>query len=428
MINSNVDYKPRLIDEKVEKYLGIFGAISIEGPKWCGKTRTAERHANSAVYLDDSTENFDARNKAMMDVSLILNEEAPELIDEWGEVPEIWDAVRHMCDKNSARGKYILTESTTLRKKEDEDKIHHSGAGRIDKMKMYSMSLYESGESSGKASITDMFNGTQKNCNDKKYSYEDIARLIVRGGWPGNLEIPDKSEHILPRSYLKALLDNDINKDGVERDRAKMEMLLKSLARNESTICTNKKIISDMMYDSNDYIKTNATISDYLNVLNKLNILANDPAYSPNIRSSVSIGKNPKRHFTDPSLACAALGITKEKLMDDTLTYGFMFESLVERDLRIYMDYLDGKLYHYRDNKTGHEVDAIVELPDGEYGIIEIKLSSNGVEDAKESLLKFENSVVKKPKFKCIIVGLWDAVVKDPVTNTYIVPLTSLRP
>ena len=207
-----------------------------------------------------------------------------------------------------------------------------------------------------------------------------------------------------------------------------MEMLLKSLARNESTICTNKKIISDMMDDSNDYIKTNATISDYLNVLNKLNILANDPAYSPNIRSSVSIGKNPKRHFTDPSLACAALGITKEKLMDDTLTYGFMFESLAERDLRIYMDYLDGKLYHYRDNKTGHEVDAIVELPDGEYGIIEIKLSSNGVEDAKESLLKFENSVVKKPKFKCIIVGLWDAVVKDPVTNTYIVPLTSLRP
>lgn len=428
MINSNVDYKPRLIDEKVEKYLGIFGAISIEGPKWCGKTRTAERHANSAVYLDDSTENFDARNKAMMDVSLILNEEAPELIDEWGEVPEIWDAVRHICDKNSARGKYILTESTTLRKKEDEDKIHHSGAGRIDKMKMYSMSLYESGESSGKASITDMFNGTQKNCNDKKYSYEDIARLIVRGGWPENLEILDKSEHILPRSYLKALLDNDINKDGVERDRAKMEMLLKSLARNESTICTNKKIISDMMDDSNDYIKTNATISDYLNVLNKLNILANDPAYSPNIRSSVSIGKNPKRHFTDPSLACAALGITKEKLMDDTLTYGFMFESLAERDLRIYMDYLDGKLYHYRDNKTGHEVDAIVELPDGEYGIIEIKLSSNGVEDAKESLLKFENSVVKKPKFKCIIVGLWDAVVKDPVTNTYIVPLTSLRP
>ena len=295
-------------------------------------------------------------------------------------------------------------------------------------MKMYSMSLYESGESSGKASITDMFNGTQKNYNDKKYSYEDIARLIVRGGWPGNLEIPDKSEHILPRSYLKALLDNDINKDGVERDSTKMEMLLKSLARNESTICTNKKIISDMMEDSNDYIKTNVTISDYLNVLNKLNILANDPAYSPNIRSSVSIGKNPKRHFTDPSLACAALGVTKEKLMDDTLTYGFMFESLVERDLRIYMEYLDGKLYHYRDNKTGYEVDAVVELPDGEYGIIEIKLSSNGVEDVKELLLKFENLVVKKPKFKCVIVGLWDVVVKDHETNTYIVPLTSLRP
>ena len=428
MIKNDTQYKSRLIDEKVEKYLNIFGAISIEGPKWCGKTRTAERHANSAVYLDDSAENFDARNKAKMDVSLILNEKAPELIDEWGEVPEIWDAVRHICDKTHEKGKYILTESTTLRKKEDAEKIHHSGAGRIDKMKMYSMSLYESGESSGKASIMDMFKGIQKNYNDKKYSYEEIARLIVRGGWPGNLDIPDKSEHILPRSYLKALLENDISKDGTERDKVKMEMLLRSLARNESTICTNKKIISDMMEDSTDYIKTNTTINDYLSVLSKLNIIENDLAYSPNIRSSVSVGKNPKRHFTDPSLACAALGITKEKLMDDTLTYGFMFEALAERDLRIYMNYLDGKLYHYRDNKTGHEVDAVVELPDGEYGIIEIKLSSNGVEEAKESLSKFENLAVKKPKFKCVIVGLWDAVVKDPETNTYIVPLTSLRP
>ena len=428
MINYNGEYKVRLIDEKVERYLRIFGAISIEGPKWCGKTRTAERHANSAVYLDNSAENFDSRNKAKMDVSLILNETPPELIDEWGEVPEIWDAVRHSCDKDGQKGKYILTESTTLRKKEDEEKVHHSGAGRIDKMKMCSMSLYESGESSGKASIIDMFNGTQKNCNDKKYSYEEIARLIIRGGWPGNLNIPDKSEHILPRSYMKALLDNDINKDGVERDRNKMEMLLKSLARNESTVCTNKKIISDMTEDGNDYIKTNVTVSDYLNVLDKLNILANDPAYSPNIRSSVSIGKNPKRHFVDPSLACAMLGLTKEKLMNDTSTYGFMFESLVERDLRIYMDYLDGKLYHYRDNKTGHEVDAVVELPDGDYGIIEIKLSPNGVEDAKKSLNKFESQAVKKPKFKCIIVGLWDAVVKDPETNIYIVPITSLKP
>lgn len=428
MINYNNEYKVRLIDEKVERYLKIFGAISIEGPKWCGKTRTAEMHANSAVYLDNSAENFDSRNKAKMDVSLILNETPPELIDEWGEVPEIWDAVRHNCDKDEQKGKYILTESTTLRKKEDEEKIHHSGAGRIDKMKMYSMSLYESGESSGKASIMDMFNGTQKNYNDKKYSYEEIAYLIVRGGWPGNLNIPNKSEHILPRSYLKALLDTDINKDGVERDKNKMEMLLKSLARNESTVCTNKKIISDMMEDSNDYIKTNTTVSDYLNVLDKLNIVSNDPAYSSNVRSSTSIGKNPKRHFVDPSLACAILGITKEKLMNDTLTYGFMFESLVERDLRIYMDYLDGKLYHYRDNKTRHEVDAVVELPDGEYGIIEIKLSSNGIEDAKKSLNKFESLATKKPKFKCIIVGLWDAIVKDPETNTYIVPITSLKP
>lgn len=422
-------YKERLIDKKISQYLKIFGAVSIEGPKWCGKTWTAKNHANSAVFLDDSSANFDMRTKAKMDVSLILNMEKPQLIDEWIEVPEIWDAVRHICDKDKTKGKFILTESTTLRKKEQEEKIHHSGAGRIDRMKMYSMSLYESGDSTGDASLKKMFEGTQENTLTKKTTLDDLARYIVRGGWPSNLNIDDDLIHILPKSYLNAVLDYDISKDGINRDINKMNMLFKSLARNESTIASNNTLIRDIEeYTSNkEYQLSRNTISDYLSVLSKLYLTENQEAYSFNLRSSDVVSKAVKRHFTDPSLACAALDITKNKLVNDIRTFGFMFEALVERDLRIYIESLGGKLYHYRNNKNGVEVDAIVELTDGNYGAIEIKLGSNEIEDAKKSLLRFTKEVKIEPKFMCIICGLWDAVLKDKETGIYIIPITALK-
>ena len=423
-------YKKRIIDKKIEEYLGLFGAISIEGPKWCGKTWTALNHANSAVFLDDSENNFNSRAKAKMNVSLILDDVPPELIDEWGEVPEIWDAVRHRCDKDKQKGKYILTESTTLRKKEEQEKIHHSGAGRIDRMKMYSMSLYESNESTGDASLTDMFAGVQKDYTVPKITLDDLAKFIVRGGWPENLSTKDKYIHVLPKSYINAVLNYDINKDGINRDINKMNMLLKSLARNEGTTASNNTLVSDIKeYTSNkDYQLSRNTISDYLSVLTKLYLIENQEAYSINLRSSEKVGKSQKRHFTDPSLACAALDITKEKLVNDIRTFGFMFESLVERDLRIYIESLGGKLYHYRNNKNGVEVDAIVELPGGDFGAIEIKLGANEIEDAKKSLNKFSCEVKVKPKFKCVICGLWDAVVKDQETGIYIIPINALKP
>lgn len=422
-------YKERLIDKKISQYLKIFGAVSIEGPKWCGKTWTAKNHANSAVFLDDSSANFDMRAKAKMDVSLILNMEKPQLIDEWIEVPEIWDAVRHICDKDKTKGKFILTESTTLRKKEQEEKIHHSGAGRIDRMKMYSMSLYESGDSTGEASLKKMFEGTQENTLTKKTTLDDLARYIVRGGWPSNLNIDDDLIHILPKSYLNAVLDYDISKDGINRDINKMNMLFKSLARNESTIASNNTLIRDIEeYTSNkEYQLSRNTISDYLSVLSKLYLTENQEAYSFNLGSSDVVSKAVKRHFTDPSLACAALDITKNKLVNDIRTFGFMFEALVERDLRIYIESLGGKLYHYRNNKNGVEVDAIVELTDGNYGAIEIKLGSNEIEDAKKNLLRFTKEVKIEPKFMCIICGLWDAVLKDKETGIYIIPITALK-
>ena len=424
------NYKTRLIDEKIKEYLKIFGAISIEGPKWCGKTWTALNHANSAVFLDDSTENFNTRNQAKLDVSLVLDKEAPELIDEWGEVPEIWDAVRHRCDKDKQKGKYILTESTTLRKKIDEEKIHHSGAGRIDRMKMYSMSLYESGNSTGQASLQNMFNNTQKNVATTKVTLKELANYIVRGGWPENIDTEDKYIHILPKSYLKAVLEYDISKDGTNRDVGKMNMLFKSLARNESTVVSNNTLISDIEeYTTNkDYQLSRNTLADYLTVLSKLHLIENQEAYTINLRSKEVVGKSFKRHFTDPSLSCAALDITSDKLLNDIKTFGFMFEALVERDLRIYIESLGGKLYHYRNNINGVEVDAIVELPGGDYGAIEIKLGSNEIDKAKKSLIKFSEEVKIEPKFKCIICGLWDAVVKDKETGIYIIPITALKP
>ena len=338
MALNNNNYKNRIIDDKIDIYLKLFGAIIVEGPKWCGKTWTAEHHANSAIYLDDSKENFDTREKAKLDVSLVLDGEAPLLIDEWSEVPEIWDAVRHLCDKDKKKGKYILTESTTLRKKENEDKIHHSGAGRIDRMKMYSMSLYESGDSTGVASLKALFDGTQKNIVTKKTTLDMLAKYIVRGGWPENIETNDEYVHIMPESYLNAVLTHDINKDGVERDYNKMNMLLKSLARNESTIVTNSTLESDIEnYTTNkDYQLSRNTLSDYLSVLSKLYLIENQEAYCTNLRSRDIVGKSPKRHITDPSLSCACLGLSPEKLLKDLNTFEFMFEALVERLKDIY--------------------------------------------------------------------------------------------
>lgn len=419
------EYIDRLIDKKIEEFLSVFGAVSIEGPKWCGKTWASLNHANSVVYLDDG----ETRKKAELSLDLILNGEFPELIDEWNLVPATWDAVRRKCDETTQKGNYILTCSTKLTDKEQKNAIHHSGAGRIGKIQMYTMSLYESEESTGKVSLTDMYNGMFENQIQEKISLEKLATLIIRGGWPSNIKTTDSKVSIIPKSYIDAILDKDIN-DDKKRDRNKMEMLIKSLSRNESTIVNNKTLLRDIEEISNniDIIESRTTLDDYLDILNRLHIIENQNAYSANYRSPERVGKSAKRHFTDPSLACASLGLTPEKLLNDLNTFGFMFEALVERDLRIYMDYLGGNLFHFRDNITGLEVDSILEFSDGEYAAVEIKLGFNQVEEAKKTLLNFSNNMIKKPKFMCIIVGYTDVIAKDPDTGIYIFPITALKP
>lgn len=419
------EYLDRLVDKKIEDFLSVFGAISIEGPKWCGKTWTSLNHANSVAYLDDE----ETQQKAELSLDLILNEKSPELIDEWNLIPKVWDAIRRKCDETTEKGKYILTCSTKLTDNEQKEKIHHSGAGRIGKINMYTMSLYESGDSTGKASLTEMFNGTLQNQINDKITVEHIANLIIRGGWPSNINVAESKMNIIPKSYIEAILDKDIN-DDKKRDKNKMLMLLKSLARNESAVVSNATLMKDIEDFGNDEerIESRITVDDYLNVLNRLHIIENQNAYSQNYRSPDRIGKSPKRHFTDPSLACACLDLTKDKLINDLNTFGFMFESMVERDLRIYIEYLGGKLFHFRNNTTGLEVDAILEFSDGEYAAIEIKLGYSKVEEAKKSLVNFYNNTTKKPKFMCVIVGYTDIIAKDPETGIYIVPITALKP
>lgn len=419
------EYIDRLVDKKIEEYLKIFGAVSIEGPKWCGKTWTSLNHANSMVLLDED----EIKEKAKLSLDLILDEEKPELIDEWNIIPEVWDAVRRKCDETTKKGNYILTCSTKLTDKEQKNKIHHSGAGRIGKIQMHTMSLYESGDSTGKVSIEEMLKGTLKNGLNDKITLQKLANLIIRGGWPSNINTPEDKIGIIPKSYIDAILDSDIN-DDKKRDKNKMLMLLKSLARNEATIANKRTLLNDIEQcaSEKEIIESRITIDDYLDVLNRLHITENQNAYSENYRSPNRLGKSVKRHFTDPSLACACLDLTKEKLIDNPKTFGFMFEALVERDLRIYMDYIGGKLYHFRDNVTGLEADSILEFSDGEYAVVEIKLGYREVEDAKKSLLNVYNNMTKKPKFMCVIVGFTDVIAKDPETGIYILPITALKP
>ncbi len=422
---TNKDYKTRLIDEKINKYLKIFGAISIEGPKWCGKTWTSLNHSESVSYLTERG----PRDLAKVDPKYIFNEKRPQLIDEWQLVPSIWDSVRHECDSSKEKGKFILTGSTSLSKELEEEEVFHSGTGRIAMMRMHPMSLFESGDSTGDVSISDMLSGNVKCKYIRKVELDELARLIIRGGWPANIDIEDID--VIPKSYIESIVTKDIHeRKDRKRDTNKMRMLIRSLARNESTVAGNDTLVKDIEeYESGEeLIESRQTIADYISVLESLYLICNQEAFSINYRSSQRIGKSPKRHLVDPSLACASLGLSVEKLLNDHETFGLMFESLVERDLRIYMDYLDGHLYHFRDNVSGDEVDSIIEFPNGDYAAIEIKLSDGSINDAKKSLQNFYNNVKRKPKFMCIIVGHYEAVIQDPETGIYIIPITSLKP
>ena len=282
----------------------------------------------------------------------------------------------------------------------------------------------------GDVSLKDLFDNNVKNKILEKVTLNELAELIVRGGWPEVIGLSSERASKISKSYIDAILDKDIMEiDGVKRDKNKMEMLLRSLARNESTVSPNSLLIRDISEGTTESELTVSrnTVSDYLNVLDRLYLIENQNSFMYKIRSKANVGKNPKRHFTDPSLDCAILNITTEKLMNDLKTFGFYFESLCERDLRIYSEVIGAKLYHYRENDTGFEIDSIIEVSDGEYGAIEIKLGSNQEEEAASNLKKFYEMAEIKPKFMCIICGLYNAIVKRP-DGIFVLPITALKP
>lgn len=420
------NYKARIIDKKIDKYLSVFGAICIEGPKWCGKTWTSSYHSNSEIYIGDPSGNFQNRQLAQMSPSLVLEGETPRLIDEWQEVPPLWDAVRYKVDQIPKKGQFILTGSATPNHKG----ILHSGAGRIARIRMRRMSLYESGDSSGDVSLEDLCNGKLIPKMTGEVDLKKVIEFIIRGGWPASLGLPIESAALLLKEYLEAVLNDDIYRvDGVKRNTHKMRLLLRSLARNESTTVSNKTLKNDIKEIDDEDIDT-ATIADYLNILDRLFITDNQKPFSTKIRSSVRIKQSEKRHFCDPSLACVLLNITPNMLLNDLETYSFLFESLCERDLKIYAESIDAHVYHYQDYKN-REIDTIIELNDGRWCAIEIKLGANQIESAAENLKKIYEKMEKDPKSilpsaMIIVCGLSNAAYQRE-DGIYVVPLTALK-
>lgn len=420
------DYRPRVIDRRVEEYLSAFGAICIEGPKWCGKTWTSSYHSKSEILIGDPAGNFQNRKLAELQPSLVLEGETPRLIDEWQEVPPLWDAVRYLVDERAAKGQFILTGSATPNHKG----ILHSGAGRIAKLRMRPMSLYESGDSTGKVSLQSLCRGEVTPVMTGEVDLKKLIDLIIRGGWPGNLDLAIQQAALVPVEYLNAIVDDDVYRiDGIKRDTSKMRLLLRSLARNESTTVTNKTLRSDIKAIDDEDIDAN-TVAAYLDIFKRLFITDNQPPFLEKIRSSIRVKQAEKRHFADPSLACALLKATSEELLGDLETLGFLFEALCERDLKIYAESFGANLYHYQDY-AGREIDAVIELSDGSWCAFEIKLGANQIDAAAENLIKNRDAIAcdekgKPPAVLCVLCGLANAAYRR-ADGVFVLPITALK-
>lgn len=420
------EYKLRIIEPKIDQYLETFGAVCIEGPKWVGKTWTSSFHCKSEIYLGDPEGNFQNRRLAEMNPSLTLEGEQPRLIDEWQEVPQIWDAVRHKVDQSKNKGQFLLTGSATPNHKG----ILHSGAGRIATLRMRPMSLFEYGASLGQVSLESLCNGKINPLMTGEVDLREIIKLILKGGWPANLNMSTENAILLPNEYLKAVLNDDVYRiDGVKRDISKMQLLLRSLARNESTTASNNTLKNDIKSIDDEDVDA-STITNYLDVLSRLFLTDNLRPFSSNIRSSVRVKQSEKRLLSDPSLAAALLKASSQNLLSDLNTLGFLFESLCLRDLKIYAESFDASVFHYQDY-NGNEIDAVIELHDGRWCAFEIKLGANQIDEAVANLLRIKKGIENDPKGKppsvlCVISGLSNAAYQRD-DGVFVVPITSLK-
>jgi hypothetical protein len=396
-------YLNRIMDKVLKYELEAFGAVLITGPKWCGKTTTAKQVAKSVLYMQDPDRKESYLTLAGIQPSILLEGEKPRLIDEWQMAPQLWDAVRFDVDNQNKTGLYILTGSTIV----DESKISHSGAGRISRVKMRPMSLFESLSSNGSVSLRYLFDGQHDLSGISDLNIEDLADLIVRGGWPGNIEKSLKAAMRSVEGYCDIIATSEIQTiDGIKRSEENTRSILRSLARLTSSTAPDATILSDVK-ENHSSIHRN-TLSDYLDALNKLFVIEDLPAWSPKLRSKTIIRTSNKRHLIDPAIAASMLKASPTDLIYDMNTFGLLFESLVIRDLRVYAQGIGGLVFHYRDN-TGLEADAVIHLNDGRWGLVEVKLGDHLIDEAAENLMKLKERIdtnrINEPSFLMIVTG-----------------------
>lgn len=421
------NYLPRITDKLLDERLKAKGAILIEGPKWCGKTTSAKEFAKSFIAMDEPDKTKQYKQMAELNPSALLEGETPRLVDEWQLAPNLWNAVRYEVDKRDDFGQFILTGSAVPA---EFDASMHSGTGRISRLYMRTMSLYESKDSDGAISLSDLFDDKEISCANHK-TLDDIAFLICRGGWPISIKLEGKASLFQAIDYFDSVVKNDISRvDSVKRDVEKAKSLLRSYARHVGSQAPLETIRKDMLANQ---VATfdQVTLYSYIDALKKIFVIEDAPAWNPNIRSKTAIRSTDTRYFIDPSIATAALGIGPKDLTQDLNTMGLLFKNLAVRDLRIYSELLDGSVYHYRD-KSGLECDAVIHLRNGSYGLVEIKLGGDKLIEEGAQTLKtlsdlIDTNSMKKPSFMMVLCAQAPFAYKRN-DGVYVVPITSLRP
>ena len=418
------NYKKRIADIELQEQLEASGAVLIEGAKWCGKTTTGLHQANSAVFLQDEDNAAYYQRMASTKPSLLLQGETPRLIDEWQDALVLWNAVRFEVDQRRRMGQFILTGSAVP----VDDEHRHTGTGRIAKLRMRPMTLWESGESNGSVSLAELFASAPDIAAKAELTIEQLAFALCRGGWPASIGMKEKAALRVARNYVDEVVELDIHRvDGVEKNPQRVRKLLQSLARNVSTMASNETIVQDVTID--DRTLSTATFASYMNALRRIFVVDNVDAWLPSLRSKTAIRTSPKRHFVDPSIAAVLLRTNPEGLLKDFKTFGFLFEDLCARDLRVYAQANDGDVYHYHD-KNELECDLVISLRDGRWAGVEVKLGRNEEEDAAKNLLKLASKVdeqkMNKPSFLMILTAGQFAYRRND--GVYVVPIGCLKP
>ncbi len=421
------DYRKRIADDILSRKLEGKGAVLIEGPKWCGKTTTAEQIAESVLYMDEPEKKEQNITMSELNPKMLLKGATPRLIDEWQIAPKLWDAIRFEVDHRGELGQFVLTGSAVPADSKD---ITHSGTGRFTWLTMRPMSLYESGDSNGGVSLKALFDGEKEVEAESTLDIERLAFLVCRGGWPQSVNMRDEIALDQAMDYYDAVVRSDINRaDNVQKNPERVRRLMRSYARNQGSQVPNTVLAQDVAVNDESTINEE-TVASYLNALRKIFVVEDMPAWNPNLRSKTAIRSSDTRYYVDPSIAVAALGIGPKDLMIDLKTFGFLFETLCIRDLRVFADALNGEVYHYRD-KDGQECDAVVHLKNGKYGLIEIKLGGDklideGAASLKSMETKIDTALMNKPSFLMVLTGTGDyAYCRHD--GVYVIPIGCLK-